>query len=97
MQAWVHMECTSVRTLEKQTAQPLQFVHSHYTDNYKQVGFQQESQGSLPNIYIHKHTHTCAYLQTHILHTCRETCVSHMYPSRICFFMQRLIDTVKLT
>jgi len=62
MQAWDHMECTSVRTLEKQTAQPLQFVHSQYTDNFKQAGFQQEC---LPNIYINKHIHMHMHVCAH--------------------------------
>jgi len=57
MKAWDHMECTSVRTLEKQTAQPLQFVHRQYTDNFKQAEFQQESQ-EMSAQYIQTHTYT---------------------------------------
>jgi len=65
MQAWVYMEGTSVRTLEKHTAQPLQFVHIQYTDNFKQAGFQQVIQRTSAQ-YIHthpytKHTHTHAH------------------------------------
>ena len=61
MQAWGHMECASVRILDKQTAQSLQFVHSQYTDNLKQAGFQQGSQGtSAQNIHTQTHAHVCA-------------------------------------
>lgn len=61
MQVWGHMECTSVRTMVKQTAQALQSVHGQYTDNLKQSGFQQESQGTSAQ-YIHTHTtHTHAH------------------------------------
>jgi len=55
------MGCTSVRTLDKRTAQPLQFVHSQSTDNFKQAGFQQESQGmSAQYTHTYTHEHACA-------------------------------------
>jgi hypothetical protein len=37
--------------------------------------------------YTHTHKHSGTYVQTHIIHTCSEICVSRMYPSRNCFFL----------